>query len=359
MNAENALIEAGAAQLQGMIVRSPDGATLRGDFVASHGYRGFRDSGLAIRRTILDNVLLDRAREAGVDIRQGVKASALLRFRQTAMDSRVSGKDGDRFAGVIASDKQGRRMEISAPVVVGADGLNSIVANKAGLNRRGIWPDRIALVAHYVDVADVSDCGEMHVEPGGYLGIARVGQREANVALVVQRRLARNMRGDLKGFLESWIAASPHLATRFKSARAVGEVLATGPFARRARRTWAPGVALAGDAADFFDPFTGEGIYTALRGGELLASHLIRYCSGSLRDEELKRYAQARRVEFGGKLLVERLVGLAVGFPPLINRAAAVLSKRKDMADLLVGVTGDFVPPREVLRPRFLLGFLI
>ena len=46
---------------------------------------------------------------------------------------------------------------------------------------------------------------------------------------------------------------------------------ATGPFASHARRAWPPGVALVGDAADFFDPFTGEGIYAALRGGEMLA----------------------------------------------------------------------------------------
>jgi hypothetical protein len=63
-------------------------------------------------------------------------------------------------------------------------------------------------------------------------------------------------------------------------------------------------------------------------------------------------------LEFSGKWAVERLVGTAVGWSPLINRAAHVLSRRKDMADLLVGVAGDFVPPREVLRPGYLLRLL-
>jgi hypothetical protein len=55
---------------------------------------------------------------------------------------------------------------------------------------------------------------------------------------------------------------------------------------------------------------------------------------------------------------VERLIGAAVAWPPLINHAARVLSRRKDMADLLVGVAGDFVPAGEVLRPRYLLRLL-
>ena len=75
--------------------------------------------------------------------------------------------------------------------------------------------------------------------------------------------------------------------------------------------------------------------------------------------EAIRAYEKARRAEFSGKWKVERLIGTAVAFPALINRAARVLSRRKDMADLLVGVTGDFVPAREVLRASYLLPFLL
>jgi flavin-dependent dehydrogenase len=111
-----------------------------------------------------------------------------------------------------------------------------------------------------------------------------------------------------------------------------------------------------GDAADFFDPFTGEGIYTALRGGELLADHVVEFCTAgerlAKRDEAIRAYDRARRTEFSGKWKVERLVGAAVAFPALINRAAKVLSRRRDMADLLVGVVGDFVPPAKFSARR-------
>jgi flavin-dependent dehydrogenase len=122
----------------------------------------------------------------------------------------------------------------------------------------------------------------------------------------------------------------------------------------------ADGAALVGDAADFFDPFTGEGIYAALRGGELLApfARAALAAGGAAADGALREYDRARRREFGGKWAVERLIGAAVAFPPLMNHAARVLSRRRDMADLLVGVTGDFVPAREVLRAGYLLRLL-
>jgi flavin-dependent dehydrogenase len=113
-----------------------------------------------------------------------------------------------------------------------------------------------------------------------------------------------------------------------------------------------------GDAADFFDPFTGEGIYAALRGGELLAPFVLEALGAEqvrVADEALARYERARRAEFRGKWIVERLIGRAVRYAPAINYFARTLESRKDMADLLVGVTGDFVPAREVLRPSYLL----
>jgi hypothetical protein len=68
----------------------------------------------------------------------------------------------------------------------------------------------------------------------------------------------------------------------------------------------------------------------------------------------LRAYARERRRAFRGKWIVERMIAAVVAHPPLIDRAARVLSRRRDMADLLVGVTGDFVPAREVLRPGYL-----
>ena len=93
--------------------------------------------------------------------------------------------------------------------------------------------------------------------------------------------------------------------------------------------------------------------------GEILASHASEAIRNPAEaDSALREYDRARRKEFSGKWMVERLVGTAIAFPPIINRAANVLSRRRDMADFLVGVVGDFVPAREVLRPGYLLSIL-
>ena len=349
MGVLEAVERGGAARLSGMIVRAPNGRRIQGEFAASHGFRGFRDHGLALRREILDTLLLDSARQAGAGVEEGMRVSELLR-------------DGSgRVVGVRARDGAGRIVERRARIVVGADGLRSVVARRLGVARTFRWPSRVALVAHWRGIADIGSCGEMHVTSGGYVGLADVGGGETNVALVVPTSRGREIAGDPAGFVERWIAATPHLAARFAGAVRTDDVRATGPFASRARRAWAPGAALVGDAADFFDPFTGEGVYAALRGGELLAGFVAESLAASdarRADRALAAYDAARRREFGGKWRVERIVAAAVASPPLIDRAAAALERRRDMADLLVGVAGDFVPAAEVLRPRYLLSLL-
>jgi flavin-dependent dehydrogenase len=252
-------------------------------------------------------------------------------------------------------------MSVRARLVVGADGLRSIVARKIGVARRLRWPKRIALVTHYRGVHGMHDRGEMHVHRDGYVGLADVGGGSTNVAVVIPQARARDIGVDRAAWLDCWLRERPQLAARFAGAERVSPVHATGPFASRVVRAWGPGAALVGDAADFFDPFTGEGIYAALRGGEMLAPFILRALAApdtGAADRALADYETSRRAEFTGKWAVERLVGTAVGWPPLINRTARVLSRRKDMADLLIGVVGDFVPARQVLRPGYLLRLL-
>ena len=336
---------AGAAHLAGMRVRAPNGVTFHGRFADVAGYRGYRDRGLALRRTVLDGLLLDRAREAGARVHEGVRVASLV--RDTA----------GRVAGLETFDARGTRATLLAPIVVGADGLRSIVARRLELAATKLAPRRVAFVSHYADVDGVGDSGEMHVERDGYIGLADVGSGLTNVAVVVPRSSARAASGDSAGFIEEWIRRRPHIAPRFARARRVTPVLVTGPFASAARRAWTPGAALVGDAADFFDPFTGEGIYAALRGAELLAPRLIEaIASRTTRDADaaLRAYERDRIREFKGKWAVERIIGAAVSFPALMNVAARSLEIRPEMAHTMVGVTGDFVPAREVLHPAYL-----
>ena len=331
----------GAAALAGIEVRAPNGAVIRGDFDAPVGFTPYRARGLSVRREVLDTILLDATRCAGARVREDVRVTALER-------------DGTgRVVGATCLSGEA----IRARVVVGADGLRSVVARRLDLARQLMWPRRLSLVTHYTGVGDVSTHGEMHVEHDGYVGIADVGGGVTTVALVVPVSRSYEISKDRVAFLTHWLMSRPHLRSRFAAANRVSPVVATGPFASHSRRAWSPGAALVGDAADFFDPFTGEGIYSALRGGELLTRAIVAALAArDVRhaDTALARYDAERRAEFRGKWMVERAIGAVVGWSPLINRAAQRLSRRKPLADLLIGVTGDFVPPREVIR----LGYL-
>jgi len=336
---------AGPARLDGLVIRAPGGALVRGDYAAAHGYRAHRDYALSLPRTTLDPLLLANARAAGATVEESTQVTQLEHDRR------------GRVVGVEARTG-GETRRLRARLVVGADGLRSTVARRLGLARRASWPRRVGLTAHFARVEGVRPLGEMHVEADGFVGIADVGDGLVNVSLVVPASRGHELRGDAAGFLHRWIMARPQLAARFANAERVTPVRASGPYASHARRPWSPGAALVGDAADFFDPFTGEGIYAALRGGELLAdivagerdalAHPVRL------DRLLQAYARAHAAEFRGKQRVERIIGLCVAWPRVVDRAARVLSARRDLADLLVGVVGDFVPASRVLTVSYL-----
>ena len=71
--------------------------------------------------------------------------------------------------------------------------------------------------------------------------------------------------------------------------------------------------------------------------------------------KDLAAYDRARRREFRGKWLLERIIGWTVGNRLALDHVARRLRSKPHLADLLVGVTGDFVPPQRVLRPGFTL----
>ena len=336
--------------LAGMSVRAPNGFVANGEFAANHGFHAFRDKGLAIRRTILDDIVLRGSRTSGARVEESVRVTDVTRDA------------AERVNGVVAMGRDGEAHTLRARYVVGADGLRSVIGRRLDLVKTSrIWPRRIALVAHYRKVQGVTDMGEMHVDYDGYFGIVDVGDGNMNVAVVVPMSRAREIGEDKTAFFEQWIASRPHLAERFAGSQRVTPVRATGPFATTSRHAWSPGAALVGDAADFFDPFTGEGMYAALRGGEILAPYLMDALKADPAKEAgiLSGYDRARKQEFGGKWKIERIVGMAIAYPYFMNNAAKVLSRRKDMADLLVGVAGDFIPPSTVLHPRFLFNLFI
>lgn len=332
---------AGAIALEGMKVTAPRGATLHGKFALA-SYQPFRPTGLSVSRRILDHELVAAARAAGAIVAERTRVEELL-------------YDRGAIAGAVVRDRTGRRHSLRARLTVGADGLRSVVARLIGHRTHG-QPRRVAFVAHMAGVEGIGSSAELHFGESGYLGLNPIGRGRTNVALVLPVERAAPARGRLEQFFSDTLAEFPGIGERVKAGEIVRPILATGPFAAWSGRVVAPGGLLVGDAADFFDPFTGDGIYTALRGAELVAEAAIPALSlsGPLTTDRLAEYRRLRRRVFAGKWMVERLIGYAMYFPRLFERGVARLGRRDGMAHTVIGVAGGFVPAREVLNPVFL-----
>jgi flavin-dependent dehydrogenase len=335
-----ALRAAGAAELEGAAVTACLGARMHGVFARATPAPS-RPAGLSVARRVLDHRLLQAARKAGADVWERASVEALVH-------------DDGAVTGAVVRDAAGEKQVIRARLTVGADGLRSLVARRLGGRTHGA-PRRIAFVAHMTGVEGIGRSAELHVGRRGYVGLNAIGGGRTNVALVVPAADAAGARGAAEAFFLERLGAFPAVAPRVAAARLVRRVLVTGPFAARSSRVAVDGAALVGDAADFFDPFTGEGIYRALRGAELLAAAAAPALArgGIVAGRDLDAYVRARRRAFAGQWIVERMIGYGMWFPRLFDRAVGRLGRR-GMADTLIGVTGDFIPARAVLNPYFL-----
>jgi flavin-dependent dehydrogenase len=328
----------GGFPIRGTRVQGPRGSALTGLFALAG--TPFRDTGLSLPRHRLDAVLVDRARRAGAEVRERVTVTGVVR-------------KGGRVSGLAIRDASGLTREVTARLVIGADGLRSVLARAIGRRRHG-GLRRYALVAHVADVLGLGDTAELHVSGPGYVGLNPIGGGLANVALVVPREQLAGITRDPTRYLFDALERFPGVRGRVLRHRLARRVLVTGPFAAWTAPVTAPGALLAGDAADFFDPFTGEGICAALRGAELIEQTMGPALTGETTlDAGLGSYRRARRRAFAGKWAVERLIGYAMLVPGLFDRAVERL-ERRGLSHTLIGVTGDYLPARHVLNPKFL-----
>jgi flavin-dependent dehydrogenase len=330
---------AGAQPLHGMRITAPDGTVLDGAYPTGGPWRGYRDHALAIPREVFDRVLVERARSLPVDVRERHRVTGVIR---------ESGSAGGAVVGVQAEDEDGAPVEIRSRLVVGADGRASVVAHALGLMR----PHRLrrmALIRHVSGIEGLSDRGEIYVDPPDYSILNPVAPGLVNLSLVVPLAHARPYRGRLETFFQARLKQLRHLPTRIAGMRAEGPLMMMGPLAYRVGKPRVGGVVLAGDAAGFYDPFTGEGLFTALRSAELLAevAHpaLTR---GDLSAAALAPYPAAKRRAFGDKERVTRALQFIIAHRRLANAAARFLQRRPTLLSTLMGVIGDFVPPREI-----------
>jgi len=321
------------ARLRGWRIVSPDGAEFRtcfSDIPAADA--------VAIERRVLDAALVRGAIAAGADYRAPAHVTSLGR----AADGRVTG--------VVLRDGSSHR----ASLVIGADGLRSVVASRLGAVTRTPRLRKLSLTFHLPEAIPTDGFGEMHVAAGCCVGLSPVGAARTNITVVIDAR-GRERIGpaDACGLARAVIASMPALRGRIpRDLLAATPYLASGPFDRPVRHCVFDGAALVGDAAGYYDPFTGQGIFQALIGAELLVrTALSTLAAGDTSAAALEPYSAQRAAALRGSRLVQEVLEAVLSRPALASRTIARIRRAAPFASALLAVTGD------VARPAHLLSF--
>ena len=238
----------------------------------------------APKRTVLDQVLVDAAVRAGVDVR----------FRTTMTGLRRSG-DG-RVLGIEARGAGGATWDVSAPITVGADGIRSRVAREVGALTYVTGTAASAMVVGYWSGVE-ADGYQWLYGPGRAAGIIPTNDGQVSVwAGVPRHRFMQRLRHqpDL-GFHEVLRTVAPDWAAALAHGRQHGPLRGFAGAPGFLRQPWGRGWALVGDAAYFKDPLTTHGMTDALRDGELLARAIMAAADGrETWDRSLARYQDTR-----------------------------------------------------------------
>lgn len=239
--------------------------------------------------------------------------------------------------------------EIRASWLIGADGARSRVAHRLGVERSVHVPRRLGLVAHYDAVPELGDHGEMHVGPHHYVGLAPLAGGRLNVGMA----LPGDGRGRAEARFAAAIEALPAVAARLSERRRLTPIRGASPIGHRVARAAGPGWMLVGDAAGFVDPFTGEGIYRALRSARAASEALAAGDDGAV-----ERYLAARRAAFAAKDVLTWTIQALLAARPVLGYALRRLADRPELGARLGSALGDCRPASDALSPIFLARLL-
>lgn len=317
-------VEARGLPMDGMLVTGPGGA-------AVHGRYGRERVGRSLPRRELDLILVEAAVAAGATLETGVTVRAPVGWGENVRQ---------RVTGVAVRTPGGADERRFATLVLAADGRRSVCAVALGLTRPPRAPRRWAVGAYFEGVTGLGSYGEMHVRAGHYLGVAPVPGGLANGCLVCDGASSEHDLRQPAEALERALGQDHQLAGRFRHATRVTPARVLGPLAVDADAAGAPGLLLAGDAAGFVDPMTGDGMRIAMAGAELAADAALRALSGAL-DAPHEWLAVERRRLLGRKLHVNRLLRRLVATPLALSGAVATGRLLPAMVQRLVAYAGD------------------
>jgi len=275
------------------------------------------------RRTVLDYILVQGARSAGAEVRENVT------FRDVIWQD-------EKVAGVRYTHRSGREYQVRAPLVIGADGVNSRVANAVHASRYNIRRSRVSFrYAYYSGIA--TRRVEMAWVHPHFAYIFPTNDGLACMAgATADDGFAEHVAAGEASLTDLFETASPRLAALLRGGRRESRFYTYRRLPGRFVVPHGPGWALVGDASFFKDPVTGQGISDALAGAQLLADAVIEGLSAGSLQEALGRYQSNRDDLYSDAYAAtqrlaslewrnEELTDLYVSHRPSMEKTAAIL----------------------------------
>ncbi len=320
-------------------------ARLTRETVVPHRARPFSGltDALACPRTVTDRVLRDAADSAGARVVEGVNVRHILR-------------GGGGTSGAAGLDKHGAECEFRAQVTVGADGTRSILAREMGVVRPIPRLQRIALVTHYKTADSPPEAAvTMHLPCDRSDACCGVGaacgpEGTRNVNIVVPMSEAGRMAGRRQAYFGERLRQSfPQVWEWVRDAAPAGPLQSVGCFGHHTARATDDGAMLVGDAATFINPFTGEGVFFALRGAQMAAQAIGEALArGDVGRRSLESYDAARRSELLPRYRLCDAVQRVVHSPALLGWASERLRRSEPLTELLLRTVGDLARPADL-----------
>lgn len=298
---------------------------LQGGVTDTNGGRG----GFCPRRTVLDKLLVDAAVEAGVELREAFTVETLL-------------WDGDRVAGIKGHDRNGGSVEERARLVIGADGIHSLVAKAVSAHQYDTRPPLSTNYYSYFSGFDAADLEE-YVRDYQAVGCFPTHDGLTLIAVLWPSRMFHEIRADIEGHARKVFESTPTVAQRLQSARREEKWVGTASVPNYFRQPFGPGWALVGDAAYNKDPITAQGISDAFIDADALATALDDVWSERRRWSEALTAHQARRDQ-RAKPLYDFTCQLATLEPPppfMQQLFFALRGNQQDTNQFFSAITGS------------------
>lgn len=294
----------------------------------------------APKRTILDKILVDAAAAAGAVVREGFTVQEVL-----IEDGRAVGVRGRGASGISITER--------ARMVIGADGMRSIVARTVEAPEYHMVPPKA--FGYYTYWDDVELMGlEFYTRPGST--VIAFPTHDDQAAVFVERPESHfaEFRADVRAhYLKTVNDIAPGLGARLETGRLAHRFMGAGNRPNFFRKPFGPGWALVGDAGVHKDPITAQGITDAFRDAELLAQALDAGFAGRMPLETALSTYEYKRNE-ALKPLYDFIVDHAAmePFDPAFQDVLAAMRGNQDAIDRFFGVIQNTVPWAEFFTPR-------